>query len=306
MSTLFDLTTIKVLHIEPTTVCNAACPQCDRENPLLYNKCNQCELTLADIQRLVPVSVIENLDKMFMCGNFGEPAAAKECLEIYKYFKQINPDITLGLNTNGGVRNTKWWTQLGKIFNGVYDYVVFSIDGLEDTNHIYRINVSWKKLLENAQAYINAGGTAHWDMLVFEHNQHQVEDAKNLADQMKFSWFRSKVSKRFATTPIRFINPPEGYTRPNVQNPTQVDCFALNENSMFLAANGEFLPCCFIGPYIFARDKHLANALDTKNFQGVIDSWTSDPLPICLETCGTNNCSKGSFENQWKTEIQLR
>jgi hypothetical protein len=44
---------------------------------------------------------------------------------------------------------------------------------LEDTNHLYRENVEWKKIMENARAFISAGGTAHWDMLIFDHNKHQ-------------------------------------------------------------------------------------------------------------------------------------
>ena len=190
--------------------------------------------------------------------------------------------------------------------NGVYDYTVFSIDGLEDTNHIYRRNVSWKKVMNNVQAYIQAGGSAHWDMLIFNHNQHQVDAAKQLADSLGFTWFRAKVSKRFATMPIKFLNPPEGYSQPNVSNPTNIDCFALKEQSVFLAANGEFLPCCFIGPYVFNKDEQLKQALDTEHWQGVIDSWESSPLPICSRTCGTDGCNKGSFENQWKQELQLR
>lgn len=305
-SMLFKENNVKLLHLEPTTVCQAACPQCDRENPELYTSCNQSELTLDDIKRLVSDKFIKQLNKMFMCGNFGEPAAAKQCLDIFRHFKEINPNIVIGLNTNGGVRNPNWWKQLGEIMNGTYDYTVFSIDGLEDTNHIYRRNVSWKKVMENAQAFIDAGGSAHWDMLIFEHNQHQVEQAKQLADNMGFSWFRSKVSKRFFTTPIKFLNPPVGYNMPNVENPNNIDCFALNENSLFLAANGEFLPCCFIGSYLFKRDKELADALNTDHWQGVADSWNNKPLSVCLENCGVSNCSKGSFENQWKVEIQLR
>jgi hypothetical protein len=302
----FKENNVKVLHVEPTTVCQAACPQCDRENLQLYTSANACELSLQQIQKLVPEHFVKQLDKMFMCGNFGEPAAAKQCLEIFKYFKDVNPDITLGLNTNGGVRNASWWQSLAKIMTGVYDYTVFSIDGLNDTNHIYRRNVSWQKVMENSQAFIDAGGSAHWDMLIFEHNQHQVELAQQLADSMGFSWFRAKVSKRFSAMPVKFINPPSGYTMPNVETPKEIQCFALNEKSLFLAANGEFLPCCFIGPYIFNKDKQLEQALNTKHWQGVVDSWTSNPLPICSDTCGVDNCSKGSFENQWKFAIQLR
>ena len=34
--------------------------------------------------------------------------------------------------------------------------VVWGIDGLEDTTHLYRRNVKWDKLQENFRAYIRA------------------------------------------------------------------------------------------------------------------------------------------------------
>ena len=78
--------------------------------------------------------------------------------------------------------------------NGPKDYCVFSIDGLEDTNHLYRRNVKWEKVIENARSFITAGGKAHWDMLVFEHNKHQVDEAKSYANKLGFVWFRSKCA----------------------------------------------------------------------------------------------------------------
>ena len=43
--------------------------------------------------------------------------------------------ITQRFDTNGGMRTPKFWSEVGKI-PGVK--VNFAIDGLEDTNHIYR------------------------------------------------------------------------------------------------------------------------------------------------------------------------
>lgn len=77
------------------------------------------------------------------------------------------------------MRTTNYWQELGEdILNQPLDYVVFSIDGLADTNHIYRRGAVWDKIVENAEAFIKAGGSAHWDMLVYQHNQHQVDSAE--------------------------------------------------------------------------------------------------------------------------------
>ena len=68
-------------------------------------------------------------------------------------------------------------------------HVVFSIDGLEDTNHLYRRNVQWHKVMENAKSFIDAGGLARWRMIVFEHNAHQLKDAEQLSKAMGFGKF---------------------------------------------------------------------------------------------------------------------
>lgn len=303
---LFDFNNIKVLHIEPTTVCNAACPQCGREDSRYYNdQVNRSEINLEQIKNLYDYKFIKNLDKMFMCGNFGEPAAAKDTLDIYRYFRDVNPNITLGINTNGSIRTTNWWKDLAKIFNQPYDYAVFSIDGLEDTNSIYRKNTVWSKILENAQSFIQAGGTAHWDMLIYQHNQHQVKEAEQLAYNLGFSWFRAKVSKRFQTNPIYFLNPPTNYQLPNVKyDISKISCHALTEKSIYVGANGHVLPCCWFGAELFTLDEQAQNLLSDWNNK-LIPSWSTDPHRICINTCARD--SEGtSFSKQWKIEKQLR
>ena len=304
MSKLFNLDDVRVLHIEPTSVCNASCPQCQREDPNFYNdKIDRSEISLAQCKSLFSEKFISRLDKMFMCGNFGEPAAASEVLEIFKHFKTVNPNITLGMNTNGSIRTPAWWNSLAKILIGNLDYVVFSIDGLEDTNHIYRRDTVWKKIIDNASAYINAGGTAHWDMLVYEHNEHQIEQAKQLAYDLGFSWFRAKVSKRFVHTPVTFLNPPKGYQLPNVIEKGEINCHALNEKSIYVAANGHVLPCCWFGAEVFTLDNHAKELLtDWSNLE---NSWNTSPHRICSDTCSKDTYGT-SFSKQWQIEEQLR
>ena len=44
----------------------------------------------------------------------------------------------------------------------------FSVDGLEETNHLYRQGVKWEHVERNMKAFINAGGRARWDYLIFQ------------------------------------------------------------------------------------------------------------------------------------------
>lgn len=282
---------IKVLHLESTDVCQLACPACARETDPKFNKAQKNHLTVDQIKKHFSIEQIEQLDKMFMCGNYGDPAAGRHTLEIFRWFRSINPDIVLGMNTNGALQNTEWWQELATILNQPQDYVVFSIDGLEDTNHIYRVGCNWSKLMFNAQAFIDAGGSAHWDMLVYGHNQHQVDSAEQLARDMGFTWFRAKVSKRPLVNKLIYPNRWQS-VRISIG---PIKCRALEERSIYIDATGAVNPCCWLGEN---------KTKNTVNFDKIIESWTKNPHPVCRATCTVQN-NITNFSGQWQKEVEF-
>lgn len=181
-----------------TEACNASCPMCARNlnggevNPYLHNK----ELYIQDIEHIFPVSFVQQLKRIYMCGNYGDPAVARDTLEAFKYFRQHNADINLGMHTNGSMKKPEWWAELARTI-GRKGYVIFGLDGLEDTNHLYRQGTVWSKIMDNVTAFIQAGGRARWDFIVFAHNEHQVEQAEQLSKDMGFERFQYKKSARF-------------------------------------------------------------------------------------------------------------
>lgn len=283
---------IKILHLEATDVCQAACPLCARETDKEFNKSNKHYLKVDYLDHILPNGFVANLDKMFLCGNYGDPAASYYTHDIYNYFRKLNPFITLGMNSNGGIQSTFWWHQLAKILNQPKDYVVFSIDGLEDTNADYRVNVNWNKLMANVEAFIAAGGQAHWDMLVYKHNQHQVDACEQLAKKLGFKWFRAKVSKR---ANIGRLESPIGWIRPNTPN-TKISCHVLNEQSAYIDAQGNVGPCCWLG----SRQQDFIT-----DFNEIQKSWAStSPNITCSKNCSITD-GQTNFSNQWRREISL-
>lgn len=283
---MLNLRDIKVLHLEPTDVCQAACALCARETDKNFRKDRQHHLTMDQILRVFGEGKIQQLDKMFMCGNYGDPAAGKNTLDIFQEFRRVNPNIVLGMNTNGAIQTTFWWYELAKILNQPQDYVVFSIDGLESTNATYRQNVVWNKLISNVRSFVEAGGSAHWDMLVYRHNQHEVDDCEQLARDLGFSWFRAKVSKRGFTESLQF---PSGW-QPITVNPSIIECRALKEQSVYIDAQGNLSPCCWLG----SRQQDFITDVDTIPLQNI----------ICLNTCGVGSTGT-AFDQQWQREVSL-
>lgn len=295
--TLFD--DIRVLHLELTTRCQASCPQCARMDPDSgYNTDHDVDLAL--VKKTFSEEFVRNLSKVFACGNFGDPCAARECLEIFQWFREVNPDIVIGLNTNGGLRDPKFWSDMGALLNRELDYCVFSIDGMASTNNIYRQGVMWHRVMINAETFILAGGRAHWDMLVFKHNQHQIDTCREHARKMGFVRFRTKVSSRFQERPIKFLAPPTGHVQVSADGP--IDCHAVREQSIYMAATGEILPCCFIGSEVFRQDERLDHLV--QNPHELAASWTNNPHPVCTKFCATTN-DQTRFASQFQEDTAL-
>jgi tetratricopeptide (TPR) repeat protein len=154
------------------------------------------ELTMADIKRIFPEEFCSQLSFIYLCGNFGDAMVSNTTLPALDYFHRMGVDH-LWMYTNGSGRTPDWWRQLAKILNKPGDLVIFAIDGLADTNHIYRRNTNWNRIMESVEAFIGAGGKAEWQYLVFEHNQHQVEEARALARRLGFVKFQAKATSRF-------------------------------------------------------------------------------------------------------------
>ena len=74
------LENVKEIHIEPTSLCNAECPMCARNingkglNPYITLK----SLDRAWFELNLKPEQIKKLDKVFFCGNVGDPASTPE------------------------------------------------------------------------------------------------------------------------------------------------------------------------------------------------------------------------------------
>lgn len=288
---------LRTLHLETTTRCNARCPMCARNvrggkvNPRLPI----ADLTLQDVTQFFPSSFIRQLKRVYLCGNFGDPAAGEETLEILKFFRRTQPALDLSIHSNGGVRSEAWWAEVAQVVSSAR----FAIDGLSETNSIYRRGTHWPRIIANLKAFIAAGGKAEWDFLVFRHNEHEIADAEKLAKELGVHRFRIKRTSRFKTT-----EPDNGFRVENVdgsfayaiyspspiyQNASaqiaeqlaqrygsleryydqaQIKCKAVAENSIFVSAEGLVFPCCWTAQKIYMDNESEENAQSQNFFLG--------------------------------------
>jgi len=195
---MIDYKDIRHLELEVSSLCNALCPQCGRrwlggvKNPLLVEK----YITLQNIKDWFSVDFIKQIRQLGMCGNYGDAMTNPDLIPILQYFKSINPDIRMQMNSNASGRDPQFWRDLGEIFkeNGI---LIFSVDGLEDTNWIYRRGTNWDKIMTAMTNYISTGAEAQWEFLVFRHNQHQIDEARELSKELGFKRFSPKRAMGF-------------------------------------------------------------------------------------------------------------
>ena len=317
---MYKLDEIRMLHFELTNKCQASCPMCGRniqggiDNPWLVEN----EITLEHIKEWFPVDFIKQLHTILMCGSFGDPIIAKDTLAICQYFREINPTVQLNMNTNGSARTVKWWKDLAK--TGVR--IRFGIDGLEDTHHLYRIGTDWKMIIKNVQAFIDAGGQAIWDMLIFDHNKHQVEDCRKMANDMGFIEFVPKHSSRFKAGFVQvldkqgktshYIYPTDRskefaitFMEYKLEENKEIHCKAKEQKTVSINAHGEISACCWMDfaadmPMGFSnvdyKDRGFVNPSLKKNtleeifssdyFDRIEATWADKPLRVCSKQCG--------------------
>ena len=272
------------IEIENTSICNAACPACAREQtPGDYAWLTERFLGVDFFEERIPDSVYAGLNRILFTGTVGDPCTAPNFLEVIQTVRAKAPDTMISVATNGGMKSAEWWAKLA-VALGDNSEVTFAIDGLEDTNDIYRVNVKWNKVLENVKAFIGAGGRACWQYIVFEHNQHQIDSAQELAKELGFDSFVIRPSHRFKVDEFlgiegRYgrdnipIKPPtaeqfvhkvmivkrDEYVRPGSDqwyansNDTQISCFVKEFGSIYIDHFGRVLPCCFLSGGVFVR-----------------------------------------------------
>lgn len=285
---------INSINAELSNYCNAACPMCARyfiDGVLNKDKVNSSHTTLDFVKKKIPISLINNLKNFTSCGNLGDGTMNPECIEIYRYIKDNSKNVSCSLNTNGGARNKDFWKELANL----RVHVTFAIDGLRDTNHLYRRHVNWQKLMDNVESFINAGGIASWAMLVFQHNQHQVETCKEMSKKMNFKNFYYQQSARWSdfdskgnwvtlneilvdnykikkydkiTAPVLGSganSEKQNFSKDDFAR-KKITCQSFDKRiEIYLAANGDVSPCCWLGDLKEHESKNIIDDFRSVN-----------------------------------------
>ena len=272
---MFKSSQLKKVHLEISNRCQASCPMCPRnihggpENSLLKEN----DWTYDNFVKIFTPAILSNLELMTFCGTFGDPMLNNQLIEMCEYVTRTAPHVDIRVHTNGSARSPAWWERLALALPTKHQ-VIFALDGLEDTQALYRIGTDFNKIIKNAQAFINAGGYATWMFIRFKHNEHQVGQAEQVAKEVGFKEFTLKNTRRFddneftvidregkithkleqpSDNVIQFVNRKAIENYASWPNATDINCFALDTKEIYIDAHYTILPCCIISSFLYTN-----------------------------------------------------
>ncbi|MEA9356838.1 radical SAM protein [Bacteriovorax sp. PP10] len=278
----------RLLQVDLVATCNAHCLHCHRQNVVGLENPHYKKNVHIDLQAFKAAlkdPSFDQLEEIILSGNYGDPIASDQLLEFLDIVDEVKPELKLIVHSNGGLGSKELWETLGPRLKGRGRFVKFAIDGLKDTNHLYRRGVSWDLVMENAATFIKAGGRAVWMFIIFDHNQHQIEEARELSAKLGFAKFETKPNfashynaryqnltqqervELLASLPDRHVSE---YTVADGKLATlDIVCDSRVNESLFIDHEGNLWPCTYIGGW-----KHSSE--DTKrqhNRERMEDNW---------------------------------
>ena len=277
---------IQNIHFEITNKCNSRCPGCARTlngDTHPYLKSKLMEWDLPTFQKVMTPDNIKGKSFTFG-GTVDEPFMNRHIESIVRYI--VHNGAHVEIFTNGGANTRDTFERLGKLSADTNQLdIKFSVDGVENTNHLYRVNVDWDKVVENMTAYTSQSGIGEWQYLVFEHNEQDIPNAKILAEKLKIplylrqnvrnikpwtSYIKKKIDGKVVTEEF-VVNPtqnknlehpetkkvskwslPENVTEQDKAD--SIQCLMYHRKEIFIDWSGLVWPCCW-----FATDYHFEN-----------------------------------------------
>jgi MoaA/NifB/PqqE/SkfB family radical SAM enzyme len=248
-------------HLELTRRCPLRCPACPRtfDSHIIKNK--KQDINFSDLKRFFNKKSLKDIRYLFFQGNLGDPIYHPQFHEISEYFFHVQH---LSVVTNG-IQTLDFWNQVLETWPQ-NSLITLSIDGLEDTNSIYRVGSSWNKInsLFELISKRKRKCKIEWKYIVFEHNKHQIAEASMLSQKLGIDSFRIQQSRSLdEKTNLNgkikevIISVDSETEDTGQKTKSQLIPFCRTLDLHYINSLGEYFPCCWWPGYY--EERNLSN-----------------------------------------------
>lgn len=263
------------LTVEPTTACNLGCPECPSGLKSFTRPTGNLKLETVDL-------VLEELAPSLTYLNFyfqGEPYIHKDFFQLVQ--KANTKGVFTCTSTNAHFLNDK--TAEATVKSGL-DKLIISLDGItQETYESYRVNGELNKVLEGTRKILDwkeklksKTPLVVFQFLVVKPNEHQIEDAKDLAKQIgvdKITFKTAQIYDYKNGSPLipskseysRYKKMTDGTYQ--IKNTLENQCWRMWRGSV-ITWDGKVIPCCF--------DKDAQHEMGNVHSNSFINIWHSN------------------------------
>jgi radical SAM protein with 4Fe4S-binding SPASM domain len=240
------------LSIEPTTACNLRCPEC-------ISGLRSFTRPTGMLQKQILKAVLDELDEYLLYLNFyfqGEPFLNPSFLE--QVGEAAQRGIFTSTSTNGHYLNSE---MAEAVVRSGLDKLIISLDGTtQETYAQYRVGGQIDKVLEGTRQIIeakrrlrSASPLVVWQFLVVRPNEHQIEEARQMARKLGVDGIVFKTAQIYdyaQGSPLIPTNTRYSRYRPlgngqyALKNALDDHCWRM-WSSCVITWDGRVVPCCF-------------------------------------------------------------
>ena len=234
--------------------------------------------------------------------NYGEPFLHPQIFEMFRY--AADQGATTYVSTNGFVFYKP--ENIARLLDSGLHTLMVAIDGIDAvTFNQYRVGVNFEKVIQGLELLLQQRPFALnviWQFIVMRHNQHQIEQARAIAQQLGIQFALKAVSLDMVPQRANLAEHlPEDmqYSRYEWQGESLVlkgglhSCYFV-DSTLVINADETVGPCCF--------DAQGLLTLGNARSQSIAEIWQGQPLQRlrqqlqqarpALKPC--NTCSVGS------------
>ncbi len=266
-------------HLEITRRCTLECPACprtfDRDQVGLLN----IDLCPDLLKEFFAKDQLAGIRYIFLSGNLGDPIYHPRFHEIAEHFFDAQH---LAVSTNGMIKKSFWERVLNSWPSN--SLLVLSIDGLKDTNHLYRVNSKWEIIedLFEVISRVKRKCKIEWKYILFEHNHQDVEEAYNLSKKLGIDSFRLQKTRPLTnrTNKDGFLKEFKGSYFDPIETKRKLNelaPFCKTLDMHYIDANGTYFPCCWWSSYFSQKKNKLWKEENIRdlNLQKVLSRFES-------------------------------